>query len=162
MPVSTIFSNPNEGIDCQESSKGSSKKKASQMPRVIQGITERINSYTDCCRDEVGSIMQQVLSPEESQMPAAHSDISTQDKEQIKGAHLGEASETLAKTMFISEAGGALKSVIVRQNPTSFPEAIHTVLQMEPKWMQNNLAKARIQKLADNITTQPKTGTTHH
>ncbi len=41
-------------------------------------------------------------------MPMAHSYLS--DKEQIKGAHLNEATETLAKTMIINGAKGALKS----------------------------------------------------
>jgi hypothetical protein len=71
------------------------------MPRVIQGITEGINTFADCCQDEVGRIMQKVLSPEGSQMPAAHSELSTQDKEQIKEAHLCEASETLAKIFLV-------------------------------------------------------------
>jgi len=51
-----------------------------------------------------------VPNPEESQMPSVHSELSQQEKEQIKGAHL---TETLAKTMFISGARGALKSVLV-------------------------------------------------
>jgi len=82
--------------------------------------------------------------PEDSQMPIAHSELSNQDKERIKGAHLSEATETLAKTMFISGARGALKSVLVRQNPTSLTEAIQTAMQMEQKWMKNKLGKARI------------------
>jgi hypothetical protein len=49
-------------------------------------------------------------------MPMVHAELSQQEKEQIKGAHLNKATETLAKTMFISEA---LKSVLVRQNPSS-------------------------------------------
>jgi hypothetical protein len=67
--------------------------------------------------------------PEDSQMPIAHSELSNQDKERIKGAHLSEATETLAKTMFISGVRGALKSV---------------AMQMEQKWMKNKLGKARI------------------
>ena len=61
--------------------------------------------------------MSKVPNPEESQMPQAHSELSRQDKEQIKEAHLNEATKTLAKTMFINGARGALKSVLVRQNP---------------------------------------------
>ena len=88
--------------------------------------------------------MIKVPSPEDSQMPIAHSELSNQDKERIKGAHLSEATETLAKTMFISGARRALKSVLVRQNPTSLTEAIQTAMQMEQKWMKNKLGKARI------------------
>jgi GTP cyclohydrolase FolE2 len=88
--------------------------------------------------------MIKVPSPEDSQMPIAHLELSNQDKERIKGAHLSEATETLAKTMFISGARGALKSVLVRQNPTNFTEAIQTAMQMEQKWMKNKLGKARI------------------
>jgi hypothetical protein len=79
------------------------KRKASQIPRVMQGPTEGINSFADRCREEVGKQMKKVPSPEESQMRVAHSELLDQDKEQIKGAHLGEASETLAKTMFYLE-----------------------------------------------------------
>jgi hypothetical protein len=125
------------------------KTKASQMPRVILGGTKGIISFTDRCQDEVGRIMKKVPSPEESQMPAAHSELSEQDKEQIKGAHLGEATETLAKTMFISGARGALKSVLVKQNRTGLKEGIQIGMQMEQKWMQIKLLKAKIQKLAD-------------
>jgi hypothetical protein len=95
------------------------KTKASQMPRVIQGGTKGIISLTDHCQDEVGRIMKKVPSPEESQMPAAQSELSEQDKEQIKGAHLGEATETLAKTMFILrnlKKGGNLSYKIVKYN----------------------------------------------
>jgi hypothetical protein len=45
----------------------------------------------------VGKILSKVPNPEESQMPQAHSELSLQDKEQIKEAHLNEATETLAK-----------------------------------------------------------------
>jgi hypothetical protein len=93
--------------------------------------------------------MKKVLSPEESQMPEAHSELSTQDKEQIK-AHMSEATESLAKTMFISGARGALKSVLVRQNHISLTEAIQTAKQMENKWMKNKLAKTRIQELMED------------
>jgi hypothetical protein len=61
------------------------KTKASQMPKVIQGATEGKNSFAKCCWDEVGRIMKKIPTPEESQMPAAHSELSEQDKEQIKG-----------------------------------------------------------------------------
>jgi hypothetical protein len=37
----------------------------------------------------------------------------------------------------------------VRQNPTSLTKAIQIVLQMEQKWMQIKLAKAKIQELAE-------------
>jgi hypothetical protein len=97
----------------------------------------------------VGKIMSEVPNPEESQMPQAHSELSRQDKEQIKEAHLNEATETLAKTMFISGACGALKSVLLRQNPSSLTEAIQIAVQMEQKWMKVKLAKQRIQELAD-------------
>ena len=56
--------------------------------------------------------MSEVPNPEESQMPQAHSELSRQDKEQIKEANPNEATKTLAKTMFISGACGALKSVL--------------------------------------------------
>jgi hypothetical protein len=86
----------------------------------------------------VGKIMSEVPNPEESQMPQAHSELSRQDKVQIKEAHLNEATETLAKTMFISGARGALKSVLVRQNPSSLTEAIQIAVQMEQKWITNH------------------------
>jgi hypothetical protein len=57
--------------------------------------------------------------------------------------------ETLAKTMFISGARGALKSVKVRQNLSSLTEAIQIAVQMEQKWIKVKLAKQRIQELAD-------------
>jgi hypothetical protein len=66
-----------------------------------------------------GKNFEQDPNPEESQMPQAHSELSRQDKEQIKEAHLNGPTETLAKTMFISGARGALESVLVRQNPSS-------------------------------------------
>jgi hypothetical protein len=72
------------------------------MPRVIQGFTEEIKSFADRCREAMGKIMSKVPNPEESQMP--QSELSPQEKEQVKGAHLNEATETLAKTMFISGA----------------------------------------------------------
>jgi hypothetical protein len=125
------------------------KTKANRMPRVIQGVTEEIKTFADQCRVEVGKIMSEVLNPEENQMPQAHVELSRQDKEQIKEAHLKEATETLAKTMFISGARGALKSVLVRQNPSSLTEAIQIAVQMEQKWMKVKLAKQRIQELAD-------------
>ncbi len=93
--------------------------------------------------------MSEVPNPEESQMPQVHAELSWQDKEQIKEAHLNEATETLAKTMFIHGARGALKSVLVRQNPSSLTEAIQTAVQMEQKWIKVKLAKQRIQELAD-------------
>ncbi len=85
--------------------------------------------------------MSEVPNPEESQMPQAHSELSRQDKEQIKEANPNEATKTLAKTMFISGACGALKSVLVRQNPSSLTEAIQIAVQMEQKWMKVKLAK---------------------
>ena len=51
--------------------------------------------------------------------------------------------------MFISGARGALKSVLVRQNPSSLTEAIQIAVQMEQKWIKIKLAKQRIQELAD-------------
>jgi hypothetical protein len=51
--------------------------------------------------------------------------------------------------MFISGARGALKSVLVRQNPSSLTEAIQIAIQMEQKWIKIKLAKQRIQELAD-------------
>ncbi len=60
------------------------KTKANQMPRVIQGVTEKIKTFADRCQEEVGKIMSEVPNPEESQMPRAHSELSRQDKEQIK------------------------------------------------------------------------------
>ena len=68
--------------------------------------------------------MSGVPNPEVSQMPQEHSELSPQEKEQIKGAHLNEATETLAKTMFISGAQGAPKSILVTQNPSNLTEAI--------------------------------------
>jgi hypothetical protein len=41
--------------------------------------------------------MSKVPNPEESQMPTVHAQLSQQEKEQVKGAHLNEATETLAK-----------------------------------------------------------------
>ncbi len=93
--------------------------------------------------------MSEVPNPEESQMPQAHSELSRQDKVQIKEAHLNEATETLAKTMFISGARGALKSVLVRQNPSSLTEAIQIAVQIKQKWMKVKLAKQRIQEVAN-------------
>jgi len=125
------------------------KTKANRMPKVIQGVTEEIKTFANCCREEVGKILSKVPNPEESQMPQAHSELSRQDKEQIKEAHLNEATETLAKTMFISGARGALKSVLVRLNPSSLTEAIRIAVHMEQKWIKIKLAKQRIQELAD-------------
>ena len=125
------------------------KTKANRMPRVVQGANEEIKTFADRCRLEVGKIMSEVPNPEESQMPQVHAELSRQDKEQIKEAHLNEATETLAKTMFINGARGALKSVLVRQNPSSLTEAIQTAVQMEQKWIKVKLAKQRIQELAD-------------
>ncbi len=90
--------------------------------------------------------MSKVPNPEESQMPSVHSELSQQEKEQIKETHL---TETLAKTMLISGARGALKSVQLWQNPSSLTEAIQIVVQMEQKWIKIQLAKQRIQELAD-------------
>ena len=56
------------------------------MGRVIQGVTEEIKSFTDCCQEEVGKIMSEVPNPKESQMPQVHSELSPQEKEQIKEA----------------------------------------------------------------------------
>ncbi len=50
--------------------------------------------------------------------------------------------------MFINGARGALKSVLVRQNPSSLTEAIQIEVQMEQKWMKVKLAKQQIQELA--------------
>jgi hypothetical protein len=79
------------------------------------------------------------------------SELSNQDKERIKEAHLSEATETLAKTMQNKTSGdrGVLKSVLVRQNPTSLTEAIQIAMQMEQKWTKVKLEKAIIQGLAD-------------
>jgi hypothetical protein len=62
---------------------------------------------------------------------------------------VSEATEAPANTMFISGARGALKSVLVRQNPTSLTDVIQTAIQMEQKWIKIKLAKQRIQELAD-------------
>ncbi len=43
--------------------------------------------------------MKKVPNPEESQMAAANSELSEKDKEQIKRAHIGEATLALEKTM---------------------------------------------------------------
>jgi hypothetical protein len=45
------------------------KTKVTQMPRVIQGVTEEIKSFADRCREELVKIMSKVPNPEESQMP---------------------------------------------------------------------------------------------
>jgi hypothetical protein len=121
------------------------------MPRVFQGTTKGIKAFANCCREEVGQVMMKVPSPEESQMPSMQSELSNQDKERIKEAHLSEATETLAKTMQNKTSGdrGVLKSVLVRQNPTSLTEAIQIAMQMEQKWTKVKLEKAIIQGLAD-------------
>ena len=72
------------------------------MPQVIQGVNEEIKTFANRCRLEVGKIMSEVPNPEESQMPQVHAELSRQDKEQIKEAHLNEATETLARTMSVS------------------------------------------------------------
>ncbi len=54
----------------------------------------------------------QFFCPKTKIIPQAHFELLKQDKAQIKGAHLHEASETLAKTIFINGAKGALKSVL--------------------------------------------------
>jgi hypothetical protein len=125
------------------------KTKANWMPQVIQWVNKEIKTFADRCRLELGKIMSEVPNPEESQMPQVHAELSGQDKEQIKEAHLNEATETLAKTMFINGDRWALKSVLVRQNPSSLTEAIQTAVQMEQKWIKVKLAKQRIQELAD-------------
>jgi hypothetical protein len=51
--------------------------------------------------------------------------------------------------MFISGARGALKSILVIQNPSYLTEAIQIAVQMEQKWIKIKLAKQRIQELAD-------------
>jgi hypothetical protein len=51
--------------------------------------------------------------------------------------------------MFISGAKGALKRVLVRQNPNSLTEAIQIAIQLEQIWSKLKLAKQRIHELAD-------------
>ncbi len=72
--------------------------------------------------------MMKVPSLEECQMQSTHAELSNQDKEKIKGVHLSETTEALAKTMLISGARGALKSVQERQNPTTLTKAIQITM----------------------------------
>ncbi len=62
--------------------------------------------------------------PKDEKMPKAHSNLSEQDQAQIRDAHLNEANETLAKSFFLSKAREALKSVLVRLNPSYLKEAV--------------------------------------
>ncbi len=110
------------------------RQKETQMPRVIQGVTEEIDSFEDPCWEEIAKIMKKVPNPEENQMLTIHS-LEWED------------STTLAKTMFISGARVALISVLVRQNPSSFTEAIQTAVQMEQKWMKIKLVKQGFKSL---------------
>jgi len=57
------------------------RTKVFQMPRVIQGAK---NLFADRCRDEAERIMKKVPSPEDSHMPAAHSELSEEDKVKSK------------------------------------------------------------------------------
>jgi hypothetical protein len=58
-------------------------------------------------------------------------------KAQIKNAHLNEANETSAKSLFVSGARGALKSVLA-----AIQIAVHTY----QKWKTIKQAKQRIKK----------------
>jgi hypothetical protein len=49
----------------------------------------------------------------------------------------------------VEGARGVLKSVLVPQNPSSLTEAIQIAVQMEQKWIKIQLAKQRVQELAD-------------
>jgi hypothetical protein len=44
------------------------KTKALQMPRVMQGPTEEINSFADCCRVDVGRIMKKVVTEQKKKV----------------------------------------------------------------------------------------------